>query len=441
MMGAAALIFLCLVGARTLTLDEAVRSAEANQPLLREAHAATQTGDARADLARAPVLPQVRLGAEYRRTTGNREHKPGSATTVNNNDTTYNWWDFEANGNFILWDFGQTRGRWHSAEASARGLAHDESQTRLQVVLDARTAYFRARAQKSLLGVARESLANRDRHLGQIDGFVSAGTRPQIDLAQARADRATARVQLIDAENAYSIARAALNQAMGVTGPIDYDVADESFPKLDAEALPVATLVDEALRVRPDRAALDEQIHAQELARRAAAGAYGPTLSLVGQASDAGTDLTATSGIGTTSSAMPRAYRAGLAWNFFGGLLLNWPVFQGGATRAQVREADAVLSGLRAKRDALVQQVWLSVAQAQLDVRAAQEALVASNEGLVSSRERLALAEGRYEAGAGSVIELGDAQLGMVSAGAQQVAAEYRLAIARAEMLFALGRQ
>jgi outer membrane protein TolC len=123
MMGAAALIFLCLVGARTLTLDEAVRSAEANQPLLREAHAATQTGDARADLARAPVLPQVRLGAEYRRTTGNREHKPGSATTVNNNDTTYNWWDFEANGNFILWDFGQTRGRWHSAEASARGLA------------------------------------------------------------------------------------------------------------------------------------------------------------------------------------------------------------------------------------------------------------------------------------------------------------------------------
>ena len=64
------------------------------------------------------------------------------------------------------------------------------------------------------------------------------------------------------------MARAALNQAMGVTGPIDYDVADQTFGPVEGEAQPVATLVDEALRARPDRAALDEQIHAQELARQ-----------------------------------------------------------------------------------------------------------------------------------------------------------------------------
>src|SRR5262249_27729897 len=160
------------------------------------------------------------------RTTGNRQHKPNSATTVENTADTFNWWDFTAAGSFILWDFGQTRGQWHAAEATARSLAQTESATRLQVILDARTAYFRARAQKALVGVASESLANRERHLGQIDGFVTEGTRPQIDLAQARAERARARVQLIDAENAYALARAALNQAMGVTGSIDYDVAD-----------------------------------------------------------------------------------------------------------------------------------------------------------------------------------------------------------------------
>ncbi len=64
-------------------------------------------------------------------------------------------------------------------------------------------------------------------------------------------------------------------------------------------------------------------------------------------------------------------------------------------------------------------------------MRAAQEAIIASREGVTSSRERLALAEGRYQAGAGSVIELGDAQGGVVTAEAQQVAAEYRLAIAQ----------
>ena len=39
---------------------------------------------------------------------------------------------------------------------------------------------------------------------------------------------------------------------MGLTGPIDYDVADDTFPALDSETQPVATLVDEALRTRPD---------------------------------------------------------------------------------------------------------------------------------------------------------------------------------------------
>ncbi len=441
MMSTACLIFLSLLSLRTLTLDEAVRTAETNQPALHEAQANTRAGNARAEGARAPVLPQVKLGATYQRTTGNREHKPNSATTVENTTDTFNWWDFTALGSFVLWDFGQTRGQWHAAEATARGLAQTESATRLEVILDARIAYFQARAQKSLVGVASESLANRNRHLGQIDGFVTEGTRPQIDLAQARADRATARVQLIGAENAYSLARAALNRAMGVTGSIDYDVADQTFGAVDGEVQPVATLVDEALRARPDRAALDEQIHAQELARSAAVGSYGPTLSLVAGASDQGTNLTANTAVGITSSGGQRLYTAGLAWNFWGGLNLVWPIFQGFATRSQVREADAQLAALQARKEALVQQVWVTVAGAQLDVRAAQEAIIASREGVTSSRERLALAEGRYQAGAGSVIELGDAQHGVVTAAAQQVAAEYRLAIARAQLIFALGRR
>jgi len=441
MMGAAGLFFVTLLSARTLTLDEAVRTAEVNQPALHEAQANTQAGNARAEGARAPVLPQVRVGATYQRTTGNREHKPNSATTVQNTADTFNWWDFTAVGSFVLWDFGQTRGQWHAAEAAARSLAQTENATRLQVILDARIAYFQARAQKAMVGVARESLAIRDRHLGQIDGFVTEGTRPMIDLTQARADQANARVQLIAAENAYAVARATLNRAMGVTGSIDYDVANQTFGAVDGEAQPVATLVDEALRARPDRAALDEQIHAEELARRAAVGSYGPTLNLIAGASDQGTNLTSSTALGVTSSGGQRIYTAGLAWNFWGGVSLIWPIFQGFATRSAVREADAQLAALQARKDALVQEVWVSVTGAQLDVRAAQEAIIASREGVTSSRERLALAEGRYQAGAGSVIELGDAQGGVVVAEAQQVAAEYRLAIARAQLIFALGRR
>jgi len=438
---AATSLVLLLLQVRTVTLDEAVTTAEARQPQLRQAQANARAGTARAEQARAAALPQVKLSAEYQRTTGNREHKPGSATNVVNQGATFNWWDFEASGSFVLWDFGQTRNRWHAAVARGEGLAGSEEAARLQAVLNVRDAYFRASAQRALAAVGRDALTNQERHLEQISGFIAAGTRPEIDLAQARADTANARVALINADNAYATARAQLNEAMGVAGPIDYEVGDETLAAVDAEARPTDALVDEALRARPDVRALAQQILAQELTRRAARAGYWPTLTLIGGATDQGTGLTRTSGLGLTSSGTTRPYTSELAWNYFGGLNLTWPVFQGFLTRGQVREADAQLDGLRAQHDGLVTQVWVAVQQAQLGVQAAREARVASYDAQTNARQRLTLAEGRYQAGAGNAIELGDAQLAAVTAAAQRVGAEYRLASARADLLFALGRR
>jgi outer membrane protein len=438
---AAPLALTLLVQARTISLEEAERSADAQQPQVLQAQADVAAGAARADEARAPVLPQASLTGVYRRTTGNREHKPGSATTVLNQTDTFNWYDFSATSSFILWDFGQTRGRWHAAEERAKAAVQNEQATRNNTRLDVRVAYFHAQAEKALITVAREELENREKHLDQISGFVSAGTRPEIDLAQARADRASARVRLISAETGYGTARAELNRAMGVGGPIDYDVADDTFPPVDVEARPVESLVDDALHARASVAALDSQIQAQELTRKAVRAGFWPTLNLVAAASDTGTNILTTTGVGLNSSAQPKVFTAGLAWNVFAGVTLSWPVFQGLLTTAQVHEADATLAGLQAQRAALAQEIWATVQSAQLGVRAAQEALRETEEQLTAATQRMALADGRYQAGVGSVIELSDAQLGLVTAGAQKVAAQYDLALARAQLLHAIGRR
>jgi outer membrane protein len=88
----------------------------------------------------------------------------------------------------------------------------------------------------------------------------------------------------------------------------------------------------------------------------------------------------------------------------------------------------------------LRQQLRLEVDQAWLSVRAAKAALGAAAEAVENARLRLGLAEGRYQTGVGSAIELGDAQLALTSAEAQKVQADYNLAIARAQLLKALGR-
>ena len=426
-----------VLSARTVTLEDAERSAAAHFPQIIVADANAAAGAARTEQARAPLLPQVKLDGTYLRTTGNKVQKPGRPTTLANSLTTYDWWDGALTGNLLVWDFGQALNRWRAAQAHAVGLNDTALATRLEALANVRAAYFRARAAKALVEVARATLANQERHLAQIQGYVEAGTRPEIDLAQGRADVAQSRVGLIAAENGYVLGRAALNQAMGITGDTDYDVADQTLGPVEGENGSVSLLIDEAVQARPDIAASTSQVRAQELATTAARGGYFPTLTLHAGAADAGIYL-----FGKTVPNPPfPPLTYGMTWNLFAGLQLTWPLFQGFLTRGQVREADAALEGLRAQRTGLVQEVWVAVQQAACAVRSAKEGLQAAEDVLANANERLRLAEGRYVAGAGSIIELQDAQLQSTRAAAQKVGAEYDLAAARAQLALALGRR
>ncbi len=119
---------------------------------------------------------------------------------------------------------------------------------------------------------------------------------------------------------------------------------------------------------------------------------------------------------------------------------ITWNIFQGGLTHAQEQEALANLDAADAQLATFRQQIRVEVEQARLGVRAAKATLDAAADALANAREQLRLAEGRYQAGAGSIIELSDSQVGATSAAAQRVQAEYSLASARAKLLTALGR-
>jgi outer membrane protein len=413
---------------RVVNLAEAIRTAREHQPQLRQAYAGTEAAYARVDEARAPLLPQVTGTAIYRRATSNFAPSPGSvprglSASSSPSFGTVNSYNFGLTASLLLWDFGQARGRWRAAEASAQAQKQSESFTRLGIVFGARSGFLTARAQKDLVKVARDTLANQERHLGQIQGFVEVGTRPPVDLAQARADRANAQVQLINAENNYAVAKAQLNQAMGIEGDVEYEVADDGMQPIAGEDLSTEGLMAEAVRARPDITSLDTQIRAQELTLGATRGAYLPTLSASTGVTEAGAQLD------------------NMVWNWNASLNLTWQFYQGGLTSAQVDEARANLKGLVAQRDALRQTLRVGVEQARLGLRAAKASLSAAEEALTNARERLKLAEGRYQVGVGTLIELGDAQLAYTNTAAQKVQADYNLANTRAQLLQALGRE
>ncbi|HEY5283510.1 MAG TPA: TolC family protein, partial [Polyangia bacterium] len=322
----------------------------------------------------------------------------------------------------LIYDFGQTTGKWNAAKATLRSQEENERNSDVQVAFNLRSAYFTAAAARALVKVAEETLGNQEAHLRQIQGFVEAGTRPEIDLAQARTDRANAKVQLINAQVAYDTGKALLNQTMGIERSTEYDVADPPAGSVSGEDDNTDSLLPVALKARPDLLSLARQIEAQELFTKSIKGGYAPSLGVSTTLSDGGADL------------------GNLAWNWSAMLGLTWQIFGGGITDAQVREARANTAVLRAQYDLQHQQVRADVEQARLGVRAMKAAIEATHEAAVNARVRLNLAEGRYQAGIGSSIELGDSQVALTAAAAQEIQAVFNLAIARAKLLQALGQ-
>jgi outer membrane protein len=407
--------------ARVLTLDEALRTARERQPALRQAHAGTAAASARADEALAPLLPQLTGTGNYERTTANivRAGAPVGSKSLTSND----FWSFGVTLNQIIYDFGQGRGRWRAAAAVATSQEESERAVALQTALNVSVAYFNARAARDLVGVARDNVANMQAHLDQTEAFVRLGTHPAIDLALAKTNRANAEVQLINAENGSLAAKAQLNQAMGVDAPADYEVGNDALPAIDGEDQGIEPLLAEAVQRRPDVAALASQVRASELTIDSATGGYGPTLGFFAGYTAAGPTL---------SDTVP---------NWDAGIALTWNLFQGGLTRAQVREARANADAARAQVDVLRGQVRVDVEQARLAVRAAKGALAAANTALENAREQLRLANRRYETGVGSAIEQGDSQVALATAAAQRVQSEFNLSASRAQLIHALGRE
>jgi len=403
--------------ARVITLDEAVRAALENHPSIRRAKADVSGAEAGVTAARAPLLPQVQGQASW-------QFQDRPSVQLGTSFVRSSGQSFAAglSLNQLVTDFGRTTNGLRAAAATEDAQRESEQDVRDVVVANVRQAFFATRARKALLAVAEQNLANQQRHLDQVAAFVELGERPPYDLAQARTNVGAARSQLAAAQGEYRVARASLVQAMGIPASADFDVADQGLPALEGEGAPAEELLPEALGTRHDVAALDQRIRSSEYFVRSNEAGWLPTLGVAG-------------GIDTLG---PAFHDLDPAWK--AGVTLTWQLFQGGATLAAVRQAEAGLKGLLADRDALAQQVRFELEQSLASIQSALAARDAADETLASAREQLRLAEGRYETGLGSLLELSDAELALQQAEGARVQAEYDLSAARALLLRRLGR-
>ena len=420
---ALSLMLLC-APLKVLTLADALSTAARGQPHVRQMRARTVSARARADEARAPLLPAVAASVSYSRQTGN--YVPGSTSGSNlklsPSGASFDYWNAGIGISQTLWDGTGKLSAWLAAREVAAAQSEVEHASWLDVAKNVRDQFLVAHTNRALVEVARDNLARLEKHLAQIGGYVKIGTRPGIDLAHAKSDRAYGEYQLISAVSTYEASKAQLNRAIGIEGPIDYDVSDEAVAPVHNEEAPLAALLDEAYRARPELKGARRIVAAQRHDVAAAKATYGPSLTASAGFVEAGT------------------LSAGLVWNWNIGLNLNWQMFQGMLSPALTREATANLDDASAQLLMVRQQVRLDVEQATIAVRSAKASMISAHEVMTNAGLRLRLAEERYQIGIGNVIELADAQSAHAQAASLVVVADYNLGAARAQLVWALGR-
>ncbi|HET8541299.1 MAG TPA: TolC family protein [Anaeromyxobacter sp.] len=399
---------------RAITLDDAVAAAVAHRPAVRASREAAAADEASAREARGALLPQVALDARYAHArTDPADDRP---FTTDTNGASLS-------GDLLVWDFGRTSSRWRSAQASAEAASEDARATAQQAILEARLAYFGVLEAIALDEVATETVANAERHLGDTEAMVQAGSRAAIDLARLRTQLASARAALVRTHEAVRTARTRLDVAMGAPGQPRYATVAPSIPALAAELRPTDALFVDAVQARPELASLRASVSAGAHALKAADRALWPSLRASAGATGAGSDA------------------LDPAWTTSAGVTLSWPLFDGLSSRAAARGARARLEATRAQLDDRGQQVWREIDGAASDVASARAQLPAAEEGVAAARELLGYAEARYREGVGSSLELADAELALANAAAQRVQVEYDLASARARLLAAVGQE
>jgi outer membrane protein len=382
------------------TLDECIAVGLQQQPSLRASGASADAARERVWESAASYLPQVTADAAANR----RKASFGSLTGISGGGQTrtFNFYSTGVSLSQVLFDFGQNLALIHAAQANAAAAAADVDTQHDAVVFGVEQAYFGLLAAYRLRDVAEETVRQDRTHVELARGRNDVGLAPRFDVTQARVQLASAELSQLTARNNVALGRETLRHALGLDGPLDFDIVDVlDQPRVeidDAEALALAEDHRPELRsIRAQEESAREHISAIEKD-------YLPKVT--------------GSGSWTWSGS---TYPLHESWDI--GAAANLSVFNGGLTTAQVGEAKVNLRNLKVEEEALRQNITLEVRQSTLNVQQAAESIRVADEGVEQARENLDIAEGRYQSGVGSIIAVTDAQASLVSAKASSVQA------------------
>jgi len=400
------------VAGGVLTLDECIAIALEAQPTIQATLYDYAAARARVREAFSPLLPQLAgsVGATRSSSTVPTTLTTGRTATLQISRQPSDTFLAQVQLSQLLFDFGKTLAATQVARKLAEVSAEGVELQRQLIALTVKEAYTNILLAQRLIRVQEQALERAELNLSSAKGFFDVGTQPLSTVVRAEVDVANAKVDLINARNALRTARVALNTAMAVDASTQTEIKDNL--EYEPTTIDRAALRAEALRQSPEYRQAKLQSAAAEANVQVATRNFLPSIS--GTGSYGGSQLELNPG-----------------WSL--GLAFTWNIFDGGNLIAAYDAAKAGLGAANARVKVAELTLIQNLEQAEIAVEAAQERIQAARVLIASSQENFRLAQGRFDVGVGTILELTDAQLALTQASntEAQALADYRIALAQ----------
>ncbi|OGU14196.1 MAG: RND transporter [Geobacteraceae bacterium GWC2_53_11] len=386
-----------LYGAATLSLEEALETARDNHPQVVEARENLHGAEARTGLALASYYPQISVAADWSKGRSFLTALESIRPTEMNITALYL--------KQTIYDFGRTAGSVEAARSYREATDKALAVTRQELALRVKTAFYLLLVADKQTVAVMETVKAREHVFRQAQEFFTQGIRAKVDVARAEANLFSARTALIRAENNKRIAMVELANAMGIAS---LEGRSPVEPAQVAVTLPERNQAQQdAVKNRSEMHQLAALKSAADSSLKTAKGSYLPVFSGTASAGYADRDFPP----------------SGNVWAV--GLNLTVPLFSGFSSVEQVREANANRNAIEARQNNLKLQIGKQVEAAWFGVSEATARMASTEKEVAAANESKTLAEGRYQEGVGSIIEVTDAQSRALEARTANIQATY----------------
>lgn len=436
-----ALILATLLSATPITLDQAREEGRRNtRALLQELEGARARS--RVGQARAGLLPQLALTAGANRTiTGTSRQfatvpvlgdngevvgvrvEPRDVPGVNQNSLSLGVLLNQLIFDGSRWALVAQAGAQSDAAA---GQAREEAATSEQEAI--RRFYELYRAQASLAVLEKTVLRSREQ-VERADALFTAGRFGKNELLTSQVNLGNDQIRVARQKRFVAAARADLAVWLARPGTEEL-VAQDPGTTAAAPAAPpsVDAAVETARQTRPLLRALARTVDASGHAVAAARAGFIPTVSGFAQYRRGGPSVDPVFTDPTRNNAL--AFGVEGRWDFFSGF----------ATVAQIDDATHARSQARLNLEQAQREIEGDVVRTVRALESQIEAAEIAQQNLATAQQALSLAEERFKAGAGSTLEVRDAQLNLTVAELSLLENRIDVEITRSALRRAMGQ-